>query len=291
MSTPARNQTLLGIGLLLGSVFVFTTNDVLSKWLTMSFAIGQLLLFRSLGAFVALGPALYRGAVAGRFRRIERPWLHVLRMLCATGEVAGFYVALTTMPLADVILFWMSAPIFVALMANFVLRESVSAARWGAILLGFAGVVIALFEEFHATAIGASAALAGAVLYAVMTTLTRVLRGSADSVLIALPMAGTLGIGVLLAPIGWATPSPLTGALLMLTGAISVGGHVLMVRALRLAPASVVMPFKYVQLVLAAFYGWLIFGDVPRPAMVAGGAVIIGAGLWLWWLERRGQRG
>jgi len=287
VTAPARNQTLLGIGLLLGSVFVFTTNDVLSKWLTASFAIGQLLLFRSLGAFVVLGPALYRGALAGRFRRIDRPWLHVLRMLCATGEVAGFYVALTFMPLADVIIFWMSAPIFVAVMASFALRESVPAARWAAILLGFAGVVIALFEEFHATALGAGAALAGAVLYAVMTTLTRVLRGAADSVLVALPMAGTLGIGALLAPIGWVTPSPLTGALLMLTGAISVAGHVLMVRALRVAPASVVMPFKYVQLVLAAFYGWLIFGDVPRPAMLAGGAVIIGAGLWLWWLERR----
>jgi drug/metabolite transporter (DMT)-like permease len=121
-------------------------------------------------------------------------------------------------------------------------------------------------------------------------TATRALRGTPDSALVGLQMAGALVMGVLLAPFSWVTPSAGVAALLLLIGMVSTAGHVLVVRALRLAPASVVVPFKYVSLVLASFYGWTIFGDVPRPAMLAGAGVIISAGLWLWWLERRQER-
>lgn len=290
MEANTRGQALAGIGLMLAAIFLFATNDVLAKWLAASFAVGQMLLFRSLGAFLVLAPFLYRGALAGRFRRIERPWLQALRVACSTGEVACFYVALSLMPLADVITFWMSGPIFVAVLSALALRESVPAARWAAILLGFAGVLIALWEELHASALGAAVALSGALLYATFLTVTRALRGTPDALLVGLQMGGALALGTLLAPFGWATPPAALWPLLLLIGIVSTAGHVLVVRALRLAPASVVVPFKYVSLVLATFYGWTIFGDVPRPAMLLGAAVIIGAGMWLWWLERRGPR-
>lgn len=289
MTAPARNQVLAGIGLMLGAIVLFASNDVLAKWLAASYAIGQMLLLRSIGAFLVLGPFLYRGALAGRFGRIERPWLQGLRVACGTGEVAAFYAALSLMPLADVITFWMSGPIFVAVLSGVVLREAVPLARWAAILLGFCGVLIALWEELHASALGAAVALGGAFLYACFLTLTRALRGTPDSALVGMQMAGTLAVGMVFAPFAWVTPPLTVLPLLLVTGMVSTVGHVLVVRALRLAPASVVVPFKYLSLVLASFYGWTFFGDVPRPAMLLGAGIIIGAGLWLWWLEKRAQ--
>lgn len=286
MTATMRRQALAGIGLMLGAIVLFATNDVLAKWLAASYAIGQMLLLRSIGAFLVLGPFLYRGALGGRFGRIERPWLQALRVACATGEVAAFYAALSLMPLADVITFWMSGPIFVAVLSGIALGERVPPLRWAAILLGFCGVLIALWEELHASALGAAVALTGALLYAMFLTVTRALRGTPDTVLVGLQMGGALAVGMVLAPMAWVTPPLAVLPLLLVTGMVSTAGHVLVVRALRLAPASVVVPFKYLSLVLASFYGWIFFGDVPRPAMLLGAAVIIGAGLWLWWLER-----
>lgn len=287
MTAPVRNQALAGIALMLGAIVLFATNDVLAKWLAASFAVGQMLLLRSLGALLVLGPFLYRGALGGRFGRIERPWLQALRVACATGEVAAFYAALSLMPLANVITFWMAGPIFVAVMSAVTLREAVPPMRWAAILLGFCGVLIALWEEMQASVLGAAVAIGGAFLYAMFLTVTRALRGTPDVVLVGMQMGGALAVGIVFAPFAWVTPSAGVWPLLLLTGMVSTAGHVLVVRALRLAPASVVVPFKYCSLVLASSYGWAFFGDLPRPAMLLGGLVIIGAGLWLWWGERR----
>ena len=286
-STAARGQTLAGIGLMLTAILLFSSNDVLAKWLAGSFAVGQMVLLRSVGAFVVLSPFLWRAALSGRFRRVERPWLHALRVACGTGEVACFYLALSLMPLADVMTFWMGAPIFVAVLSALVLSESVPPARWVAIVLGFGGVVIALWHELDASPLGAVVALSGSLMYAVFLVATRALRATPDALLVGFQMTGALLLGLVLAPFAWTPPALVEWPLLLLIGVISTIGHVCVARALRLAPASVVVPFKYLSLVFATFYGWAIFGDVPRAAMLTGAAVIIAAGLWLWRLERR----
>ncbi len=274
---------------MLVAILLFSSNDVLTKWLAGSFAVGQMVLLRSVGAFTLLSPFLLRAALAGRFRRVERPWLHALRVACGTGEVACFFLALAHMPLADVVTFWMAAPIFVGVLSAVILSEQVSPARWTAILLGFAGVVVAFWHELGASPLGAAVALAGSLMYAVFLTTTRALRATPDALLVGFQMAGALLLGLALAPFAWTPPSPIQWPLLLLIGVISTIGHVCVVRALRLAPASVVVPFKYLSLVFATFYGWAIFGDEPRRAMLMGAAVIVGAGLWLWWLERRAK--
>lgn len=285
---PTPNRTLAGIGLMLAGIFLFSSNDVVAKWLAGQFSAGQMVLLRSVAALAILSPFLYRGALSGHFRRLDRPWLQGLRVACGTGEVVCFYLALGLMPLADVVTFWMAAPIFVAVLSAFVLGERVPKLRWAAILLGFCGVAIALGTEFAATPAGALVALFGASLYAVFLTGTRALRTTPDTVLVGAQMMGALVVGLVLAPFAWTPPTLVQTALLLTIGVVSTIGHLCVARALRLAPASVVVPFKYVSLVFATFYGWAIFADPPKPAMLAGAAVIIVAGLWLWRLERRG---
>lgn len=290
-AAPGR-QVATGIGLMLGSVLVFSSTHVLAKWLTGSFPVGELLVFRALGGFVMLLPFLRDPAQPGGLGAVvvDRPWLQVLRLGASTVEVALFYLALSIMPLANVMTFWMSAPIIVAVLSALMLREHVPVGRWGAVVLGFGGVMLALWHETQTIGAGAVFALTGALANGLFLTLTRALRKTPDAILVGSQMAGTLALGLALAPLGWETPSGLDWVLLLTTGMTSTIGHVLVARAMRLAPASVVAPFKYLALAMAGFYGWLFFGDVPQPVMVAGSAVIVGAGIWLWWFERREEQ-
>lgn len=281
-----------GIALMLGSVLVFSSTHVLAKWLTGSFPVGELLVFRALGGLLMLLPFLHDPAHPRGLATVvvDRPWLQLLRLAASTVEVALFYLALSLMPLANVMTFWMSAPIIVAVLSVPLLRERVPAGRWAAVLLGFGGVMLALWHQAQVTALGAAVAATGALTNGLFLTLTRALRRTPDAILVGSQMAGTLAFGLALAPLAWQRPAGLDWALLLATGMTSTIGHVLVARAMRHAPASVVAPFKYLALVLAAFYGWLFFGDVPPPAVAAGGAVIVGAGLWLWWFEGREDR-
>ena len=288
-STAAERNIALGIGLMLGSVAVFSSTHVLAKWLTSGFPVGELLVFRSLGGLLMLALFLREPAEAGGWSAVivDRPWLQVLRLLSSTVEVALFYLALSLMPLADAMTFWMSAPIVVAVLSWMLLGERVPVGRWGAVMLGFGGVLLALYHEVQATALGAAVASVGAVTNGLFLTTTRALRRTPDALLVGSQMVGSLTLGLLLTPSGWTQPTATEGMLLLATGMTSTLGHVLLARSMRAAPASVVAPFKYMALVLASFYGWLFFGDVPQPVMAAGGAVIVAAGLWLWWFERR----
>jgi drug/metabolite transporter (DMT)-like permease len=83
------------------------------------------------------------------------------------------------------------------------------------------------------------------------------------------------------------TPGPRDFALLSLLGIVAMAAHICVNRSLKLAPASVVVPYQYMLIVWAVLFGWLVFGDTPRLPMLAGAAIIVGAGLWLFWQDQR----
>jgi drug/metabolite transporter (DMT)-like permease len=132
-----------GIALMLLGMFLFSLNDALGKWLVATYAVGQVLLLRSAVALVVLGPVLWRWGLP-RLLDVERPGLQAARVLFSTGEVFCFYWAVTLLPLADAMTFWMAAPILVAAASPFLLGERVGARRWALIAAGFAGVLLAL---------------------------------------------------------------------------------------------------------------------------------------------------
>ena len=128
---------------MLGGDFMFALNDAMGKWLVTSFSVGQVVLIRSVGAFIVLGPMIARQGVRGLFG-IERPWLQFWRVVFATADTGLFYAAVVYLPLADVMTFYMAGPIYVAALSHLLLGEKVGWRRWLAILIGFGGVVIAL---------------------------------------------------------------------------------------------------------------------------------------------------
>jgi S-adenosylmethionine uptake transporter len=275
------NMILLGVVLMLGGDFMFALNDAMGKWLVTSLAVGQVLFIRSFGAFVVLGPMIARQGIPALFR-LDRPWLQVARALLTASETALFYAAVAFLPLADVFSFYMAGPIYVAALSHVLLGERVGWRRWTAILVGFCGVLIML-KPSGDLSIGSLFAILGSVLFAFTIILGRSLRGTSDTTLVTWQTIASLilGAGMVIVLGGWKTPTGIEWGGMVLLGIVSCIAHLLIVRALKLAPAALLAPLHYTLLLWAVILGWIFFAEVPSRQMLAGAAVVVFAGLFI----------
>ena len=283
--TDERSARLAGIGLMLLSVFMFSFGDATGKFIVATYSVGQLLCLRACAALLLLAPMIWRQRQ--QFTKLERPRLQLFRVALSTLEVAAFFLATVYLPLADVVTYYLACPIFVTALSAIVLREQVGWRRWSAILIGFAGVLIALHPSVRSFSWPALIALCGSVSFAVLMLITRSLRNTPDIVMATSQFVGTFLLGAVLAPIGWVTPTLQSLVLFAAAGLVSVCALMCVNRSLKLAPASVVVPYQYSMIVWAVIFGIVVFGDVPSPATLAGAAIIIGAGLYIFLRERR----
>ena len=283
--TDERSARLAGIGLMVFAVFMFSFGDALGKFMVATYSVGQLLWLRACAALLVLSPMVWRHRA--EFTRLERPWLQGLRVILSTVEVACFFLATVYLPLADVITYYLACPIFVTALSAIVLREHVGWRRWTAIVIGFCGVLIALHPSPQTMSWPALIALGGSASFAVLMLITRSLRATPDIVLASSQFAGAFVLGALLSPIGWVTPGLDSLALFAAAGCISVGALLCANRSLKLAPASVVVPYQYSMIVWAVMFGYAVFGDVPSMATIVGAAIIIGAGFYIFLRERQ----
>jgi drug/metabolite transporter (DMT)-like permease len=275
-----------GISLMVLAIFVFSLNDALGKWLAGTYPVGQILLFRGAAALLVLAPMLVRIGPAALLA-VERPGLQILRVAFSSGEIACFYIAVAALPLADTMTYYLASPIFVTVLASLILRERIGWRRWSAVVAGFAGVVLALQPSALAFGWPAFVALLGSVLFSFLMIATRSLRATPDIVMVAWQMIGSLILGIVVAPFQWVPVAPVDVALLAVVGVVSMLAIGMVNRSLKLAPASVVVPYQYTLIVWAAILGYLVFGDVPDRLVVIGAAIIIGAGLFIFLREQR----
>ncbi len=280
----------LGILIALLGMLMFSLNDVMGKWLVATYSVGQVLLLRSAAALVVLAPLLWRNRT--RLLPVERPWLQAARVAASTFEVYAFYYAVISLPLADVMTYWLAGPIYVAAASPWLLGERVGPWRWAAILAGFAGVVVALRPGAGALTVPVLVSLAGSVMFAFMVLSARMLRNTADGALVLWQTLGALAAGIATARAGWVTPGAGDLALLSLLGVVAMLAHLLVARSLKLADAAEVAPLQYTLLLWAIVFGWLFFGDLPEAAILAGAGLITASGLVIWLRESRaGRRG
>jgi drug/metabolite transporter (DMT)-like permease len=284
-SPDARAARLAGVGLMLLGVWMFSFGDALGKYIVGTYSLGQLLWLRACASLTLLAPLIWQHR--RDFLRLERPWLQFLRVILSTLEVASFFLAARYLPLADVITYYLACPIFVTALSAIVLREQVGWRRWSAILIGFCGVLIALRPSAQTVSWPALIALGGSTSFAILMLITRSLRATPDIVLASSQFLGTFAFGAVLAPIGWVTPTPASLGLFAAAGLVSVCALLCVNRSLKLAPASVVVPYQYSMIVWAVAFGYVVFGDVPSWATIAGAAIIIAAGLYIFLREQR----
>ena len=275
---------------MLTGVGLFAINDALDKWLLTTYSVGELLLIRSAAALILLAPFVRKAGLAA-FTGAPRPGLQIVRVVLSTLEVAMFFWAVSYLPLADTVTFYLAGPVYVTALSVVLLGEKVGWRRWAAVLVGFAGVVLALRPSAASLTLPALIALTGSVFFAFLMIATRFLRETPNTVLVAGQIGGTLIFGAVVAPFGWVTPSPRDFALLSLFGVLSIMALACVNRSLKLTAASVVVPYQYTLIVWAIVLGYAVFGDVPDPLTLCGAAVIIAAGLYIFWREQmRGER-
>ncbi len=287
------SPTGLGVAVMLFGMLLFALNDAMGKFLVSTYSLGQVIAVRSIAAVIILLPIVWKAGLP-KLVNVERPCLQVARVFFSTAELFCFYFAVAALPLADVMTYWLAAPIYVAALSPFLLGEKVGWRRWTAIGIGFVGVLIALKPSSASLTSAAFFSILGSAAFAFMMLSGRQLRNTPDTVLAFWQIigAGLAGVvAILVTPSGWIPiQSGFDLSLLALLGIVAMTAHVLVNRALKLADAATVAPLQYTLLLWAVIFGWLIFGDVPQLSIVIGAGLIVLSGLYIFFRENAVKR-
>ncbi len=277
------NTRLAGVALQLAALAVFVAMDTLVKLLTARYAVPQLMWARFL--FGALAVALVMRLATGTLPwRSRAPLLQTLRSLTLAAANFSFSTALAHIPLADATAVGFVSPLFAVALAAAWLRERVTLRRWAGVGTGLAGVVILLRPPFLFAGEPVHWAtflpLITAALFALYQILTRKLAALDDprTTILHTSLAATLATSAAL-PLSWTTPEGADWVLLVLLGLLGGGGHGLLVLAYARAPASLLAPMSYTQMIWATLASMLIFGDLPDLIAIIGMAVIAAGGI------------
>jgi drug/metabolite transporter (DMT)-like permease len=289
-SAAGRSVALAGIGYMLAAVFLFALSSAVGKWLVATYPVGEFLLIRSAATLLLLGPFMWRAGIAA-FVNVPRPGLQIVRIVLSTAEIAMFFWAVQYMPLADATTFYLAGPIFVTALSVLLLGERIDWRRWTAVLIGFTGVVIALRPSVASLTLPALIALAGSVFYALLMITTRVLRDTNHTMLITTQFLGVFLFGAVTAPLGWVAPSAADFMLMAFLGIFSMLSLFCVIRSLKFASASVVVPYQYTLILWSVLFGWSMFGEQPDGYVIVGATVIVAAGLYIFWREKVTSRG
>lgn len=289
---PAAPRPLAGIGLrLLTAVLLALMFALVKLASTRGVHLVESLFYRQIGsalcatALVLAGP----GFASLKTRRVGA---HVSRMVLGMTAMALNFLAMIMLPLADATTIGFSVPIFSTMLAALVLREATGKWRWGAVLAGFAGVLLIVQPGRDAVPLeGAAIALAAALLTASVTIMIRKLgateRSTTTVFWFAVSSLGPMGLLML-----WFAQAhdPVTWAIL---GAMALTGGVAQITltaSLRLAPVALVMPMDYTSLLWATLLGLWLFAELPSSSTWLGAPVIIASGLVIVWREHRLSR-
>ena len=288
-TAAGRSVALAGIGFMLVAVFLFALNSAAGKWLVAKYPVGEFMLIRSSFTLLFLSPFIWH---AGRsaFANAPRPGLQILRVVFAAVEVAMFFWAVSYLPLADTTTFYLAGPIYVTALSVLLLRERVGWRRWTAVLIGFIGVVIALRPSSSSFTLPALIALSGSIIYALVMITTRALRATNDIMLMTTYFIGAVAFGIATVPFGWVTPSVFDLLCLAGVGFANIVAQFCVIRSLKLASASVVVPYQYTLIVWSVVFGWLMFAELPDAYTIVGAVIIVAAGLYIFWREQVAAR-
>lgn len=287
LSLADRDRT-VGIALIVAAMLVVPVNDALAKLLSDRFSTEQVVWSRFVFHLLGLMPlALWRYGPGALWP--ARPGLQIARGGLFLAATALFFAALARMPLADAMALLFLAPLVVTALSPWLLGETVGRRRWTAVIVGFVGALVIFRPGPGVLEGGAPLAVLAAVSYAFYLIVTRKLAGSGPA-LVTLAFSAVVGVAVtsLLVPFAWVTPTAIDWLMMAAMGLVAAAAHMLVILAYDRAPASLLAPFGYCEIVTATLLGFLIFGDFPDMVTWLGIAIIIGSGAYISVRERRG---
>ncbi|MEM9009868.1 MAG: DMT family transporter [Pseudomonadota bacterium] len=275
--------------LMLATMLVFAAQDGISRHLASSYNVILVVMLRYwfFAAFVVAISARRPGGLRAAARTSQH-WLQIGRGVLLVVEICVMVLAFTRLGLVGSHAIFATYPLLVAALSGPVLGEPVGWRRWVAIGVGFVGVLIILRPGFAVFSPDALIALLSAFLFATYALLTRFAarRDTAATSFFWTGVAGAAAI-TLVGPFFWQPMLPADWAwmaVLCVTGAL---GHYLLIKTYEVAEASSVQPLAYFQLVFASAIGLLVFGEMLDLPTALGAAIVVSAGLYTLWRERR----
>jgi len=290
-AAKARRARLIGIALMCGAVGTFAFLDTTAKYLGRQIDVVQVVWARYTFAFL-LTLIVSNPITRPGLWRTGRPLFQIGRATLLLGSTCLNFFALKYLRLDQVLAIAFSTPFFVAALSGPILGEWVGARRWAAIGVGFIGILVVTRPGFGLVHPAAILALMAALSYAVYALSTRILaRTDANETTLFYSNFVGAALMVPVVPLFWKTPDLWQLALMALAGALASGGHFMLIVAHRLAPASLLSPFIYSQLVWVVALGYAVFGDVPDAYTLIGASIVVASGLYVLHRERvRGPR-
>lgn len=272
---------------MVGGTFLLTCHDAISKWMTQSYNVGEVMFYRSSGPVVILALILVRSSgVSGLQPRF--PVQNLLRAGLAAATSYLVVASYARLPLADALAIIFASPIFLTVLSVLLLSERVGWRRWLAVLVGFGGVVLMVDPSSDVIRVGALIAVAAALASALRDVVTRRL-GTGDSTTnimfyttLVTGIAGLIGSGMEFERI----PSPVDILIFAIAGLFVTTAHWLIIRSFQLAEASLVAPLRYMAIVYAIVIGYLVFDEIPGVMQLSGALVVVSAGIYVIHRER-----
>jgi len=279
VNSSGKQSHLAGIVSIVVAVQVISFSDAAAKWLSMTLPLLVVLWGRFF--FHALFTGVYVGFRHG-WRALNPAASGILlargaALFCAVGLL---YATIQRIPLATGLTLWFVEPFVLTLFCYFFLKEKISAIQWAAIAVGFAGVVIAIkptvapFDVAYITGLGAG------IFYAVFLFLTRYIEGETPPI-VSVFHTGLVGAAAasVIVLFDWHAPAAREWGLLMFAGGVAAIAHIFMIKSFEKTDASVIAPYTYSEIVMAAILGYVVFGDRPDSWLIIGCALIIASGI------------
>jgi drug/metabolite transporter (DMT)-like permease len=284
---PVSDNT-RGAALMTLSVFCFTANDTMMKFLFGEIPLFQAVLLRGLLCLPLIAYMAHRRAQL--FVRGSRQDMSIV-LIRAGAEIAAticFLTALANMPLANIIAILQTLPLSLTMVAALFLGEPVGWRRWSAIVAGFIGVLIIIRPGTDGFSLYSLWGLAAVASVTVRDIVTRRLSREMPSLFVTLITAIAItGLGAVMMPAsGWVTPSPTSWLILVATAIVIVIAYLLSVMTMRVGDIGFVTPFRYSSLIWAIILGYVVFNEWPDNLTLVGMAIIVMTGIYMFRRER-----
>jgi len=239
----------------------------------------QVMEFRSAVGFMLLLPLVYRAGGLAHLRT-RRPFQHIVRNLVHYGAQLGWFLALTLIPLGEVVAIEFTTPIWTAILATAFLGERLNGGKILAVVLGLIGVVIIVRPGLSAVNVGQLIALLAAVAFGISIAMVKSLTRTDTALQIIFWMTVVQSIaGFIPAVAVWTWPSTTAWGWLLIVAFCGTFSHYCMARAMLYADATVVVPMDFLRVPLTATAGWLLYAERMDTLSVLGAVLILGGNL------------
>jgi drug/metabolite transporter (DMT)-like permease len=286
VNTPIK--PLLAFVLMGTAVLFFSLLDATAKWLTQGYDPWQIIFISRIVPLVVALIVAYR-ETGNPFNFYTRfPKVQILRAALTIPMIWCFFTGLKLMSLAEAITVAFTAPLFITILSRPLLGEQIGWRRWGAVLIGFAGILVALRPGVGAIGIGPILIIISAFAYALSMVLLRRFASQepTHNILFYSAIGAFLVGGFNTVPI-WIMPDAIDWGLLLLVGVWGVLGSYAVIRAYRLGEASMLAPLEYTALIWSILFDLWLFSLTPIPAVLLGAAIVIAANVYIAHREHR----